>query len=177
MVAASRDKSFPRFWFFTVDPDVDGVDEGDQEAIADFIEKVLLHPMGWRKHGYRFIRTSPEEGFFARQRMSNIKHVLHLRLSLPGTVEKHCKFDGLSCASLENNVVYFNRDRWFHGSKASGLTLDAYRVYLICHEVGHLLDRGHKRCSNDSRDLCPVMYQQTISKGCCTPNPWPLDWE
>lgn len=173
MFAASKDTSFPRFWFLTVDEDVYGIDEGET---ADFIEQVLLHPMAWRKHGYKFIRILPEEGFVARKTVANRKHVLHLRISLPETIDRHCKFDGLSCANLKDNVVYFNRDRWLHGSKASGLSLEAYRVYVICHEVGHLLDRGHKRCSDDM-DRCPVMYQQTISKGCCRPNAWPLDWE
>lgn len=173
--AASKDNSFIRFWFLTIDDDVKH--EVDYEETVQFIDEVLQHPNGWKGHGYMFELISPEEGMLARKSRRNYKYVLHLRISTAKTVEKECKFGGLSCANLKDNVIYFNRDRWLYGSKESGLSLPAYRVYVVCHEVGHLLDRGHKKCSASGEEKCPVMYQQTISKGCCKPNVWPLPWE
>jgi predicted Zn-dependent protease len=173
--SASKDKTFVRFWFLTIDDDVKPYIP--YEETADFIDAVLQHPEGWSKHGYVFERIQADEGLIARRKRSNYKYVLHLRVSTADTVKKACNFGGLSCANLKDNIVYFNKDRWLHGSKESGLSLDAYRVYVVCHEVGHLLDRGHKKCSNDINEACPIMYQQTISKGCCKPNIWPLDWE
>jgi len=176
--AASDDPTFPRFWFLTIDDDV--IDEDipgiNREEISDFIEDVLLHPMGWLSHGYTFIQCTPEEGLRVRSNHKNKKFVLHLRMSRPETIKKQCNFGGLSCADLAQNIVYFNLDRWLHGSIESSLSLPAYRVYVVCHEVGHLLNRRHNKCGKKD-GACPVMYQQTISKGCCKPNPWPLAWE
>lgn len=175
--AASKSKSYVRYWFLTVDEDVPELSETDPDYVADIIDQVLNDEKGWKRMGYFFEEISAEEGLYARKKKSNRKYVVHIHLSTDKTVEKACNFGGLSCADLKDNTVYFNLDKWLYGTKESRMSLEEYRQYLIQHEIGHILNRSHNKCTDNENDSCPVMYQQTISKGCCKPNPWPLDWE
>jgi hypothetical protein len=173
---ASRDPSYRRYWFLTVDEDVKD-EEIQEEEVTLFIDDVLHDPRGWKQSGYTFEYISPVEGLYARTVLKRQKDVLHLRISTQKTVEKKCQFTGLSCADLRKNVIYFNRDRWLHGSKESRMNIEDYRTYLVNHEIAHLLGRAHSSCDDDDTGVCGVTYQQTVSKGCCTPNPYPLYWE
>lgn len=170
----SKSIEFPRLWFLTVDKDVRDVNLEETESL---IENILEDKRGWKKYGYTFIKIRTEIGMQLRGDRKNKTFIFHLRMSSEKTVKKECGFGKLSCAMLNENVVLFNRDRWLYGSKESQMSLTDYRKYVTMHEVGHLLDRDHESCSAKMNDLCPVMYQQTISKGCCKANPWPLDWE
>lgn len=163
-----------RYWFLTIDPDVTSISLDDA---AQEIDTVLCHPRGWRSHDYNFEQVTEEEGQTMRRQKSQRKRVFHIRMSTPETIGRECKLHSLSCADTAKSVIYFNSNRWLYGSAESGLNLSDYRRYLIYHEIGHLLGRGHYKCSRNKNDLCPVMYQQTISKGCCKPNVWPLEWE
>jgi hypothetical protein len=170
---ASR-STYVRYWFVTVDDDVTDV---NAQEVSRWIEAVLLDPKGWRKSGYEFIQINIEDGLWAREQPEGRKYVIHARVSTEDTIFSECGFGNLSCADMAENVIFFNRNRWLHGSKQSNLDVESYRVYVILHEFGHLLGRKHHTCSKRVDDPCPVMYQQTISKGCCRPNPWPLTWE
>src|SRR6478609_4350090 len=171
---ASKSTNYVRYWFLTIDPDVNDVD-GDE--MCYIINTVLSDPRGWNKKGYYFQQVSIEDGLWARGQPGMKKFVIHVHVSTNDTVKSECGFGNLSCADMKSNIIYFNRDRWLYGSKESRMSLDAYRTYVTNHEFGHLLDRGHHGCSRNRNDICPAMLQQTISKGCCKPNPWPLDWE
>lgn len=65
--------------------------------------------------------------------------------------------------------MYLNADRWFRGSKASKLTLDNYRQYMVSHEIGHILGFDHKKCPCEGCKA-PIMMQQTLGIGKCIPN-------
>lgn len=172
--SASSDPSFVRFWFLTIDDNV--VMSETYEDTLRVIDNALKDPRGWARKGYQFVAIPPEHGLLLRQDKKRWRDVIHVRLSTNDRVRLECDLDGLSCADLGTNEIYFNAYRWFFGSKESGMDLDTYRVQLVSHEFGHILNRGHYKCRKGI-DLCPVMYQQTISKGCCKPNPFPLDWE
>jgi hypothetical protein len=89
------------------------------------------------------------------------------------------------CAPLLTNGIYscgqngravLNAMRWLDGAAAYGERLGRYRVYMVNHEVGHLLGRGHASCPAAGAPA-PVMMQQTKGVAPCRPNPWPLSWE
>lgn len=75
----------------------------------------------------------------------------------------------------QTRKVIINLDRWRlavpHFVDGS-IPLEAYRLYLINHEVGHELGRRHEDCPGPGMPA-PTMQQQTISLKACTANPWP----
>jgi len=82
----------------------------------------------------------------------------------------------LSCR--RGNQIILNADRWDRGPDvyhdAYDGRIDEYRRYLVNHEVGHFLGKGHVQpvqCTDTKR--APVMMQQTKGIGSCVQNPWP----
>ena len=65
-----------------------------------------------------------------------------------------------------------NVARWAHGVPNYGAPLAAYRQYMINHETGHRLGRGHELCPGPGQPA-PVMQQQTLGLHGCTPYAWP----
>ncbi len=174
-VIATRDKSFSRYWYVTVDTDCKG--SVDRSEVAALIATILTDSKGWRSHGYEFIQLSHLSGSAMRKDRNNWNRVFHIRVSLDRTISHECGFSGLSCADMSINVIYINLDRWLHGASASGLALLPYRYYLVQHEIGHLLGRHHVACDCDSvtnECIRPIMVQATVAKDSCSPNMWPL---
>ena len=65
--------------------------------------------------------------------------------------------------------MHINEQRWRHGAKRSGQTLDGYRQYVISHEMGHILGRDHVKCPVPGQPA-PIMMQQTLGLHGCLPN-------
>lgn len=117
----------------------------------------LNSPDGWTQYGYVF-------------NISEKNASVNIRLSSQTTIRKKCGFTGkLSCAELGGRHMYLNADRWFRGSKSSRLTLNNYRQYMISHEIGHILGKGHSKCPCKGCHA-PIMMQQTRGIGECIPN-------
>lgn len=179
-IAASQE-DFLRFWFVTIDANINHLSEKD---VGDIIEQILNDENGWRKFGFEFQRIPTVTGLLLRypkgykmREMGDKKywrHIFHLRLSTSKTIGKECGFTGLSCANRKENMILFDLDRWLHGSEGSGLDLSDYIKYLVYHEVGHLLMLDHKECGPTPNDVCSIMCQQTIANGRCKGNPYPL---
>lgn len=143
---------------FTIDTDVlKSYNIRIPVQIAYEVGIYLNDPDGWSKYGYFFEPV-------------NSKEDVHIRLSLPSTIEKICGFgENLSCAELGGRHMYLNSDRWFNGAPASKLPLDQYRQYMISHEIGHILGHDHKKCPCKGCKA-PIMMQQTNGIGNCRPN-------
>ena len=73
-------------------------------------------------------------------------------------------------------TITFNRENWELGVPAFS-SVDAYRRYLVNHEIGHALGMDHLEPNGASRDM-PVMFQQTpgIPRG-MRANSVPLPYE
>jgi Protein of unknown function (DUF3152) len=112
------------------------------------------------------------------QRVSSGPFDFRVTLASPGLTDYLCApliTNGIfSCAQGGRAVL--NADRWLRGATAYGNDLRRYRIYMVNHEVGHLLGRGHAWCPAAGA-RAPVMMQQTKGVAPCRPNAWPLDWE
>jgi hypothetical protein len=147
---------------------VDGtaLEPADAADFAAEVHRILDHPRGWQRiDGLRFRQVGPEDD-------GPVAMTVHL--ASPGTVDVRCypllTYGEVSCAVGAS--TYLNARRWFASAETYGDRLQAYRTYLVSHEVGHVLGRGHDVCPAPGAPA-PVMVQQTKSLGGCRPSPWP----
>jgi hypothetical protein len=136
----------------------------DPVELAAVVEAALSDPRGWTATGRVALqRVGP--GATPRFRV---------RLATPDTTDARCaplETNGeVSCRNGED--VMINLRRWLEGAAPSGLSLADYRTYLVNHEVGHALGHDHVDCPGAGQ-VAPIMLQQTLGLGGCTPNPWP----
>ncbi len=99
---------------------------------------------------------------------------LRLILASPEMTDRLCypaRTVGKYSCRKQNSVI-INLMRWETGTDDYVGDLSTYRSYLINHEVGHFLGRGHVGCPA-AGELAPVMMQQTKGLGECLPNGWP----
>jgi Protein of unknown function (DUF3152) len=130
--------------------------------IAGIVDATLADPRGWTAlgdHAFRRLQTGGD---------------LRVLLATPATTDALCaplRTRGeVSCRN--GQLVVLNAQRWAHGVEAYGDDLDAYRQYVVNHEVGHFLGFGHVGCPGGGVPA-PVMLQQTFGLDGCLPNPWP----
>ncbi len=99
------------------------------------------------------------------------------------TADRMCSVSGLdisvdgipftSCRQVRQVII--NLDRWrlsVPDFVNGGIPLETYRQYVINHEVGHELGRGHESCPGAGM-LAPTMFRQTLGLEGCVANPWP----
>ncbi len=139
----------------------------DADRAARTIEGILADPRGWGGTGrvsFRRVPSPPAD--------------FDVVLARPASVDRLCaplSTDGVFSCGLEGRAV-LNLMRWRHGARGFGGEIDAYRRYLVNHEVGHALGHAHASCARAGAPA-PVMMQQTIRVGACRPNGWPLPRE
>lgn len=136
----------------------------DVELLADEILQTLNHPRGWRHvAGVRF-------GLTDRPAEADVV----ITLATPATTDSLCAplltRGQLSCQ--HDRAVVLNALRWVQGATSYGTDVANYRRYMVNHEVGHWLGRGHVSCPRPGA-VAPVMLQQTKGLQGCRPNPWP----
>lgn len=135
-----------------VDKDVDYPPSQFAREVAIY----LSDPDGWVSEGYTFVRGSSP--------------AVVIHLSSPEYLAKNgCKDPSLSCAEMNGRHMYLNAMRWTKGAPQSKLELDAYRQYMVSHEMGHILGREHVDCPREGAPV-PIMVQQTKGIGKCKPN-------
>ncbi|MET9229006.1 DUF3152 domain-containing protein [Lentzea sp. NPDC003310] len=155
----------------------------DEQGFAAFVDATLADPRGWTARGQRSVK-----------RVSGAASV-RVRLTSQQTARAVCGFEipvDVSCR--DGNFVYLSAARWVRGAVAFLPDLNAYRTYMVNHEVGHAFGQGHQPCSV-AGGPAPVMMQQTFSVAndeivritngvpqgavipqngkVCTPNGWP----
>ncbi|WP_328524725.1 DUF3152 domain-containing protein [Kribbella sp. NBC_00359] len=140
-----------------------GITGIDRVAFAQFVRTTYGAPQGWASHGlWRF-----------RQVGSGQDPDFTLMLVTPQTRDMICGAapDRYTSCRIGDRVV-LNVARWVHGVPNYGASLTAYRQYMINHETGHRLGRGHELCPGPGQPA-PVMQQQTLGLHGCAPYAWP----
>ncbi|MFJ6200016.1 DUF3152 domain-containing protein [Micromonospora sp. NPDC092111] len=132
-------------------------------GVAAEITRTLDEPQGWTTDGTLRLRR------VGRDQPADFT----IYLATPGTRDELCGDtpDGYTSCRNGDRVV-LNVARWVKGVPGYGASLATYRRYLVNHEVGHRLGRGHERCPGRGRPA-PVMQQQTLGLHGCTPNASP----
>lgn len=147
----------------TFDVEVEGGIGLDGTEFAALVEQVLGDPRSWGAGGR-----------LSFQRISSGTPDFHVALVSPQHVEGLCPGYGTngytSCRYQDRAVI--NLARWSVGVDDYAGYLPEYREYVINHEVGHYLGNSHVGCPSAGRKA-PVMMQQTLDVGECTPNAWP----
>ena len=140
-----------------------GIDAVD---FALAVERTLADPRSWTSDGRRAVqRVDGDDADDADVRVA---------LASPRTADGLCaplRTNGrFSCAKGDRAVL--NAARWQTGATAYEGELEAYRDYLVNHEVGHVLGFGHADCPEPGA-VAPVMLQQTIGLQGCRRGAWP----
>jgi hypothetical protein len=135
----------------------------DIDCLANLIFEILNDDRGWK--------TVVNKNFqFTNESRSDFSIVF----ASPETVDELCfplQTNGIYSCRVADRVV-INFFRWVSGAKDFGTDLATYRLYLINHEVGHMLGWGHTNCPAEGA-LAPLMMQQSITTDSCLPYGWP----
>lgn len=134
----------------------------DPDCFDNAVMTILRDPRGWTaSQGVTFQRVETGAD-------------LHLLLASPSLTDRLCaplNTAGIYSCRNQDRVI-LNFERWKNGADAFAGDLVTYRAYLVNHEVGHFLGKGHRSCPGDGLPA-PVMMQQTKGVGSCLPNGWP----
>ncbi|MGO4341855.1 DUF3152 domain-containing protein [Pedococcus sp. 2YAF34] len=141
----------------------------DTTQVAGTVQAVLLDSRGWQGvDGIHFVNVSPAEA--AKGAPVDIR----VTLASPSLTDKLCApmqtLSQVSCWNGERSVL--NLRRWMLGDDSYGTDVARYRMYQVNHEVGHGLGHQHRQCPQKGK-RAPVMVQQTLSLGGCSPWPFP----
>jgi hypothetical protein len=135
----------------------------DGGCFADEVMRILNDPRGWGNVDDVSFRQIDDSGYDLR-----------LILASPERTDALCspaRTAGRFSCRKQSSVI-LNLMRWETGTDEYSDDLSTYRTYLVNHEVGHFLGRGHLGCPGPG-ELAPVMMQQTKGLGECAPNGWP----
>ncbi|MGW5362300.1 DUF3152 domain-containing protein [Actinopolymorpha pittospori] len=135
--------------------------------VAKIVDGTLADPRSWAAAGRaRFERVASEDAD------------LRIIIASPALTDDLCEpldtGGELSCRM--GGHVAINAERWAFGADAFHGDVANYRHYVVNHEVGHSLGKGHAQCPAAGR-RAPVMMQQTKGVDDCLPNAWPLPSE
>lgn len=142
-------------------------------ALTAAVDVTLGDPRSWTSGGrYRFQRVP-----------YTAAHDFTVYLVTRETAYRMCRANGVdirvdgvpytSCRQIGKVVI--NMDRWRLSVPSyvdNRIPLKLYRAYVINHEIGHELGRGHVGCPGAGQPA-PVMLTQTLGLQGCTANPWP----
>jgi hypothetical protein len=140
----------------------------DGPGFAAAVEGTLSDPRSWGNGGrMSFQRVGAAEAAAGQ---------FDFKVSLvsPGHMETYCPGVGTggytSCRYADRAVI--NLARWATAVPDYAGDIATYRLYVVNHEVGHVLGNGHQPCPGPGQ-LAPVMQQQTLGLQGCAKNAWP----
>jgi hypothetical protein len=138
----------------------------DGPEVARAVHATLADPRGWASEGYGF------------QRVDGASIDFRIILASPALTDRLCAplltRGRVSCRN--GGAVVLNALRWGTGIEDYAGDIASYREYMLNHEVGHRLGRGHTACPGPGQPA-PVMMQQTYGLDGCRANAWPLAGE
>jgi hypothetical protein len=146
----------------------DGIDV-DGPAFAEAVQTTLGDPRSWGNGGQMSFQRVGAAQAAAGQ--------FDFKVSLvsPGHMETYCPGVGTggytSCRYGDRAVI--NLARWATAVPDYQGDITTYRLYVINHEVGHVLGHGHEQCPGAGQ-VAPVMQQQTLGLQGCVKNAWPF---
>lgn len=140
----------------------------DGPGFAAAVESTLGDPRSWGNGGrMSFQRVGAAEAAAGTFEFK-------VTLVSPGHMETYCPGVGTggytSCRYGDRAVI--NLARWATAVPDYQGDIATYRLYVINHEVGHVLGHGHEQCPGTG-ELAPVMQQQTLGLQGCVKNAWP----
>jgi hypothetical protein len=140
----------------------------DGPGFAAAVEATLGDPRSWGNGGQRsFQRVGAAQAAAG-------DFEFKVSLVSPGHMETYCPGVGTggytSCRYADRAVI--NLARWATAVPDYQGDIATYRLYVINHEVGHVLGNGHQPCPGPGV-LAPVMQQQTLGLDGCVKNAWP----
>lgn len=144
------------------------IEVGLEAELPNFVRMVgavLDDPRGWRAGGRELVPVEDHERFT-------------ILLARPSTVDRLCqplKTIGQFSCGREGRAA-LNLSRWREGAVTWGEDIAGYRVYMVNHEVGHLLGMPHAGCDAPEQPAA-VMLQQTMRLDGCEPHAWPSPGE
>jgi hypothetical protein len=145
----------------------DGIDV-DGDGFAAAVQATLGDPHSWGSGG----RMSFQRVGAAQAAAQDFD--FRVTLVSPGNMETYCPGVGTggytSCRYGDRAVI--NLARWATAVPDYQGDIATYRLYVVNHEVGHVLGNGHQPCPGAGQ-LAPVMQQQTLGLEGCVKNPWP----
>jgi Protein of unknown function (DUF3152) len=145
----------------------DGIDV-DGAGFAAAVESTLGDPRSWGHDGrMSFQRVGAAEA-------ATGEFDFKVSLVSPGHMETYCPGVGTggytSCRYGDRAVI--NLARWATAVPDYQGDVSTYRLYVVNHEVGHVLGNGHQPCPGTG-EPAPVMQQQTLGLEGCLKNAWP----
>ena len=144
---------------YRVEVRVDGADD-----FPEMLAATMADPRGWVRAGFD-VRPDRDGPYL-------------VVLASGEEVDELCHpYDTGGMYSCQNGpVVALNIDRWNDAVPGWPASLEEYRLYLVNHEMGHLLGQRHVPCPG-AGEPAPVMYQQSSNLRGCRPNGWPTEAE
>ena len=136
----------------------------DVDCIGKLIPSILNDSRGWIKVTEKYFQIVDET-----------EREFEFIFASPERTDELCfplETNGIYSCRNEDQIV-INFFRWVNGAIDFGADLETYRLYLINHEVGHILGWGHVGCPKEGA-LAPVMMQQSKSTMGCEPYGWPI---
>lgn len=148
------------------------IPEEEARHFRHTVHQTLNDPRGWGIPFYdlpleHLLQMPKEKAFIIRL---TPKEVLN---------QKYAEFAErqLSVANMSQRIIDINWCRWTEACpNQSQLPLDQYRLYVIQHEVGHMMGKPHPT-SLPEQAKAPVMIQQTLGIHQYQPNPWPTEFD